>query len=247
MIRSKDSHKIKEARELLKKRQAAPVEGKKLVLEILQTELKPLALFLREEDSEIESLAQKKGINPLFVTEKLLKSLSELKTPPGQLLLVKPPSWMERNWKRVVILERVQDPTNVGSIIRTAYCLGYDAIYSDLETAYPYTGKVIRTSSGYALRIPFLRIKDLRQKIRLLAKQLEIIGTFPENGEPLEGFRTGKNFAVVFGNESQGISSELNSLIKRRISIPMKRGESLSVSASAAIILYFLSKSQSFP
>lgn len=247
MIKNIDNRKIKEARELLKERKAIPVEGKKLVIETLQSGLKVHYFFLTEEDREIESAAKRKGIKPLYITERLLRSLSELKTPPGQLLIVEPPLWEERRWKKVVVLDKVQDPTNVGSIIRTAYCMGYDAVYSDFQTAHPYTSKVIRVSSGYALKLPFFRIKSLEEELISWAHTMEIIGTFPEGGQPIEGFVPKREFAVIFGNESKGISPKLYPIINRKVSIPMARGDSLSVSASAAIILYHLSKSQSSP
>lgn len=245
MIKNRDNRKIKEVRELLKERKAVPVEGKKLVIEVLQTELRPLFLFLTEEDREIEFIAKKRGLKPLYITERLLKSLSELKTPPGQLLILELPSWEEKRWEKVVVLDKVQDPTNVGSIIRTAYCMGYDAVYSDIQTAHPYTSKVIRASSGYALKLPFFRMKGLKEKLASWAHTMDIIGTFPEGGHSIENFVPEKEFAVIFGNESKGISPELSTLINKKISVPMKRGNSLSVSASAAIILYHLSKNQS--
>ena len=241
MIKSKDNPKIKEARKLIKEGRAIKIEGRKIIFEVLKEGLSPIFLFLTEKDPKLETLTQSSGGTVLFVKKNVLKSLSSLKTPQGQILLVKPPRWEEKSWKYVIILERVQDPTNLGSIIRTAYCLGYDAIYSDEETASPYSPKVLRSSSGYALKMPFFRVKNLEKKIiELRNKEFPIIGTFPKGGVSPEEMGQLDKFAIIFGNEGQGISQKLQNLLTERITLKMKQGESLNVSASAAIILYLL-------
>ncbi len=229
--------RAKEARELLKERQAVALEGKHLVLDGLSWGLKPIFLFISKKEPEVIEKAREKGLEPIFVGPRVMKTLSTLKTPPGHLLLVEPPVWKETDFSKVVVLEQVQDPTNVGSILRTAYCLGYDAVYTDESSAHPFSPKVVRSSAGYSLKIPVFRV-NIFEKMKQWRNRGEVLGTFPKEGkkpEPLKG-----KFAVVFGNESRGISREMGNLISRRITIPMKRGESLGVAASAAIVLYLL-------
>ncbi len=229
--------KVKEARELLKNREAVPLEGKHLVADGLRWGLKPLYLFLSKEDPQVIALAEKRGISPIFIGERAMRSLSSLKTPPGELLLVAPPQWKEEDFSKIVVLEEVQDPTNVGSILRTAYCLGYDAVYIDAHSAHPFSPKTVRASAGYSLRMPVFRVA-LPEKLREWKGRKRILGTFPKGGEAPKPLK--EDFVLIFGNESRGISPQLSQLVERKLTIPMERGESLGVAASAAILLYLL-------
>ncbi len=228
---------VQEAKKLLKERLAVALEGRHLVLDGLSWGLKPIYLFLTKEEPAVLSEAEKRGIEPIFISEKNMAKLSSLKTPPGELLLVEPPSWKEGNFQKIVVLEAVQDPTNAGSIIRTAYCLGYDALYIDTASAHPFSSKTVRASAGYSLKIPVFRT-SLKEKLQGWKGKFSILGTFPSGGQPPE--KTSPPFAVVFGNESRGISSELAEVLDQKISITMERGESLGVASAAAIILYIL-------
>ncbi len=228
---------VREARKLLKERLAVPLEGRNLVLDSLRWGLRPIYLFMTKEEPSLVAEAERRGIKPIFISEKNMARLSSLKTPPGELLLVEPPSWEEGNFRKIVVLETVQDPTNVGSILRTAYCLGYDAVYTDIVSAHPFSPKTVRASAGYSLKIPVFRT-ELREKILGWKGKFSIVGTFPSAGQPPE--KISLPFAVVFGNESRGISPQIFRLMDRKISLPMQRGESLGVASAAAIILYLL-------
>ncbi len=229
--------RLREARELLKNREAVPLEGKHLVIDGLRWGLKPLYLFLSKEEPEILALAEERGIFPIFIGERAMRSLSSLKTPPGELLLVAPPLWKEEDFSKIVVLEEVQDPINAGSILRTAYCLGYHAVYTDTHSAHPFSSKTVRASAGYSLRIPVFRVA-LPEKLKEWKGKKRILGTFPRRGHEPKPLR--EDFVLVFGNESRGISPQMSELVESRITIPMERGESLGVAASAAILLYLL-------
>jgi len=228
---------VQEARKLLQERAVVPLEGRHLVLDGLNWGLKPVYLFLSREDPEVIKRAENIGIKPVLISEKNMARLSSLKTPPGEILLVEPPLWKEEDFKRVVVLEGVQDPTNVGSIIRTAYCLGYDAVFTDETSAHPFSPKTVRASAGYSLRMPTFR-RNLLETLKSWKGNRKILGTFPSGGDSPASPEGG--FAVVFGNESRGIGKETENLLDQRISISMERGESLGVASAAAIILYLL-------
>lgn len=242
-ITSAENKKLKEARRLLEEREALILEGEKLVLELLERKRGIIFLFLADDEdfSEVVKKAENIGIEPIFMPRRLFKKISDLKTPPGVALIYEKPRWKERITTdyKALLLDRVQDPTNVGTILRSAYSFGVNAVYLSEGCASPWGEKVVRASAGAVIRLPVFERQNLEKKLEEFTKrEFKILGAYPEGGFAPWGVDLTPPWALVVGNESRGISPELLRFITTKITIPMKKGESLNVAVSASIILY---------
>jgi len=140
----------------------------------------------------------------------------------------------------VVLLDELQDPHNVGAIIRSAAAFGASAILMPEHNQSPITGTVIKTSAGMAFRIPIVRIGNVNQTIRLLKEH-----RFWTYGLVMDGTATPKDTVFdtptlfVVGNESTGIREKTLELCDVTLSIPMYPGcESLNASVAISVVLY---------
>ena len=140
----------------------------------------------------------------------------------------------------ILILDRIQDPGNIGTMIRTAVAAGYGMIIAVKGTADIYSAKVLRATAGMIFDIPFAYIDSPSELADLLRNSgWRIVVTDPAGGRPYyeEDLRDG--IALVIGNEGNGVSDEVMALADIRITLPMKGGiESLNAAAAAAILMY---------
>lgn len=140
----------------------------------------------------------------------------------------------------VLVLDRVQDPGNLGTMIRTAVAAGYSMIIAVRGTADVYSQKVLRATAGMIFDIPVKYVDDaqkLRDTLKVLAKR--IVVTTVDGGRPYFEENLKNGIALVIGNEGNGVSQEVLNIADVRVTIPM-RGEieSLNVAVSAAILMY---------
>jgi tRNA G18 (ribose-2'-O)-methylase SpoU len=141
----------------------------------------------------------------------------------------------------VVVLPDVQDPTNLGSIIRSAAALGADAVLLGGKCADPLSRRVLRVSMGAALHLPVSESRDLAADLaRLAGAGYELVATVLDPGaEPLEGVACPDKLALLLGSEGHGLEVEWQRLCARRVTIPMQPGiDSLNVSVAAAVFLH---------
>ena len=140
----------------------------------------------------------------------------------------------------ILVLDRIQDPGNIGTMIRTAAAAGYGMIIAVKGTADIYSAKVLRATAGMIFDIPFVYIGSASELADLMRKAgKRIVVTDPAGGRPYyeEDLRAG--IALVIGNEGNGISSEIMALADVRVTLPMKGStESLNAAAAAAILMY---------
>lgn len=138
----------------------------------------------------------------------------------------------------VCILDCIQDPGNLGTIIRSAVAFNIDTIIMSPDTVDLYNEKVIRATEGMIFNMNFIR-NDLSEEIKKLkANGYTIYGTDVRNGKNLKEIAFSKNNAIIIGNEGQGMSSYLEDLCDSNIYIPINSCESLNASVAASIIFY---------
>ena len=140
----------------------------------------------------------------------------------------------------ILVLDRVQDPGNLGTMIRTAVAAGYSMIIAVRGTADVYSQKVLRATAGMIFDIPVKYVdnaQELRDTLKVLAKR--IVVTTVDGGRPYFGENLKSGIALVIGNEGNGVSQEVLDIADVRVTIPM-RGEieSLNAAVSAAILMY---------
>ena len=202
------------------------VETKHLVLEAYKTGvIKELIL----EANEIFPL----DVKTLYVSKEVLKKLSSLDNPPTVMAVV------EKIGEKVLILDKIQDPGNLGTIIRSAVAFNIDTIICSKDTVDVYNPKVVRSSQGMMFHIPIL-IEDTEKIIKeLKEKDYKIIGTKVTNGHDVRTSSIYSHFALVIGNEGQGISKNIEELCDEYLYIKMNENcESLNASVAASILLY---------
>lgn len=174
--------------------------------------------------------------------------LSDLDSPQGILAVVRQPTWNEEmvlGQPSVLGIygENLQDPTNVGAIIRTAAALNASALWLTHESVDIYHPKVVRATSGVLLALPIFTVKDIsgliRQGCQVFAAEVAGDGTIPID----DIHQVPWKLVLAVGNESRGLSHEIRLQASTRFTIPLSRDvESLNVAATVAIATFFFSR-----
>lgn len=155
---------------------------------------------------------------------------SPMKNSPGPVFTVKPPVFGEKEISSAIILENVQDPGNVGTVIRTAYALGIDCVYLCGDCASLHNTKTIRASMGaiFKQRVKVNELPELPIYAAVLAEDAIEIGKVNI-----------KNAAVAIGSEGHGLSKELIAKCAKKVIIPMQPGaESLNAAIAASLFMW---------
>ena len=185
------------------------------------------------------------------VTEKEMKQLSDTVTPQGIIALVRQrrpkglSELLEIAAKKqrpglMLILECVQDPGNVGTILRSAEAAGADGVICDRGCADVYAPKVVRSTMGAVLRLPVLSVEDVRTAAKRLSEEgYEVLAAHLRASEDYDRTDLTKASCILIGNESRGLSAELTETATRLIRIPMEgRAESLNAAVAASVIMF---------
>ena len=208
------------------------VEGKKSCLELLKSKFKIVATFVTDEKLITEFP------NATIISEKDASRLSQLKSHSSVICVAKIPkkNISENNDNSTILfLDSINDPGNLGTIIRTLDWFGFTNLYCSTHSVDVYNSKVIMASMGSVFRVnvQYLNFEELIAKF----PNHNIYGTFL-NGNNLYKYKIEKNSIVIMGNESNGISSVIEKKVTNRIMIPGSgKAESLNVSTATAIIL----------
>lgn len=228
--------KIKQIRSLQQKKcrdehHLFVVEGEKMVLELLNSI--PDQIEYCVTTPEFEAL---KDFNVLFYqcNQEDLKRCSSLKTPNKVLAVVRKLKFPEQNSSFILALDSVQDPGNMGTIMRLADWFGVEQIICSNTTVDCYNPKVIQASMGAFLRVK-VEYVDLKQYLSTV--DLPVYGALLE-GENIYKQTLKPKGILLLGNEGNGISTEIQSFISHPVSIPRKgSAESLNVSIATGILL----------
>ena len=243
IIQSKQNASIKSARKLLQRKHRKTsylLEGWHLFEEAKASGADILQVFVLEEMADrVANIAKVKLVSP-----EVLKELCETQTPQGIVAEVakQTQALPDSLSGKYLLLEDVQDPYNVGTIIRTADAAGFDCVVTSAKTADIYNEKVLRGSMGSVFHLPVYQVESLLDYVQQLKNQsITIIGTSLTGSslwerEPLSG-----SFAIVMGNESKGMSHEMGECCDILLKIPiLGQAESLNVATAAGIIMYDL-------
>ena len=211
------------------------VEGEHLVLEAYKNGV--LKELILEENTKLNL-----NVETNYATYNVLKYISSLDTPNKIIGICEK---LNKNLvgNRVLILDDIQDPGNLGTIIRSAVAFNIDTIVLSKNTVDLYNPKVIRATQGMIFHINIIE-KNLTEFIsNLKQNQYKIFSTNVVNGKNIKIVEKGEKFAIIVGNEGKGVSNEVNSLCDEFIYIEMNnKCESLNVAVATSIILYELSR-----
>ena len=169
-----------------------------------------------------------------------MKKLSDLKSTPRVLGVVSMKETKDLG-NKIVLLDNVQDPGNAGTIIRNAVAFGVDTIIFSKESVNPYNEKVVRSAQGMIFNVNII-VDDLSKRIKeIKEKNIKVIGTSLKTKRNVSSMPKYEKYAVVFGNEGNGMSDEISKMCDVLYKIGMdNKCESLNVGVSCGIILYKL-------
>lgn len=178
------------------------------------------------------------GVEVYEVTADILRKLTSLVSKETLLGVCRYVVKQKITGDRLVVLDQVQDPGNLGTIIRSALSFGYDGIVLSHTCVDLYNEKVIRSTQGAIFHIPVYR--DVLTKVlpELQKQGIHLYVTSLHEAKPLRTIEKKERFALVFGNEGQGVSEEVLALGNESIMIEMKTFESLNVAVAASICMY---------
>lgn len=194
-------------------------------------------------DTNIESnILEDDKINKYQITKEIMNKISSLESPSAYLGLVKKLPTLNYG-NRLLILDNIQDPGNLGTIIRSAVAFNLDTLILSNDCVDLYNDKTIRSSEGMLFKLNILR-KDLNTFLtELKNNNYTIYGTDVVNGSIVGEIKFPKKYAIIIGNEGKGLKSTLKNLVDQNIYIPMSfNAESLNAGIAASIIMYEMSK-----
>lgn len=186
-----------------------------------------------------------------IVPEKLFKEISDTQTPQGVLAVLKKREFafndVIEQGNSLVILDSLQDPGNVGTIIRTADAAGVSAVLMSKGCVDLYSPKVLRSTMGSVFHMPIFEGLHINETISMLKQSgYKVIAShLAGENNYFEEDLTGKS-AIIIGNEANGISDETAQLADRLVKIPMPgKAESLNVSVAASVMIYEIVRQRS--
>lgn len=243
VITSKSNNLIKKAKKLLKKKyrdHSYLIEGWHLFEEAEKAGAKFLNIFVLEDYADRVSHFSM----VTYVTPEILKELTDSKTPQGIIAELAMPSLPLENLKvgRYLVLEDVQDPGNVGTMIRTADAAGLDGVLISEKSADIYNQKTLRSMQGSHFHLPIWRtdVYEACQKLQNLDVPL-IATTLSKESVSYKTIEHNGNFALVMGNEGNGISDSMTKQADILAHIIMPgQAESLNVAVATGIVLFQL-------
>ncbi len=179
------------------------------------------------------------------ISENVCKHISDTKTPQGVIAVAEQTKrnledllTLEEN-PLLIILENLQDPGNLGTILRTAEGAGVTGIIMNKETVDPYNPKVIRSTMGTIFRVPFVIVDDLEPVLKQLSKAGINSYAAHLKGKSFYEEDYQKGTAFLIGNEGNGLSDRIANLAGHKIKIPMKgKVESLNAAIASTVLVY---------
>lgn len=207
------------------------VEGEHLVLEAIKSKLVKYVIVCEDYDFDYD--------NKIVVSNRVLKHISNLDNPSGIMAVCNKPESKDIG-NKIIVLDNIQDPGNLGTIIRSSVAFNFDTIVISKNSVDIYNSKVIRATQGMLFKVNII-VADLEEFINGISSEYKIIGTNVINGKKIKEFKNVEKFAIIMGNEGQGLSSKVAQLCHENIYIPMSKNcESLNVGVAASIIMYEL-------
>ncbi|PLS16938.1 RNA methyltransferase [Bacillus sp. M6-12] len=246
-IQSAKNPTVKQWKKLLSKKER-DLSGKYLIegFHLVEEALKERDIVLEviiSEGTELPAGFKLDGAEVTYVSEEVMKAVSDTESPQGIAAVCEQKALSLNNieGKTFLLIDAVQDPGNIGTMIRTADAAGIDAVVLGEGCADPYNPKVIRSTQGSIFHLPVFKGNLMELIAQLKEKDIPVYGTSLENAAPFEKSEKSHEFALLVGNEGGGVRKELLAETDMNLYIPIHgRSESLNVAVAAGILLYHL-------
>lgn len=252
VISSKDNETVKQIRKLKDKKYRDQtgqyiVEGIKLLREAIEENAKITTIVVCDDCEKNGTLDKKllyeiAKFNCIYVTEKVFNLLTDVSNPQGVLAVIeKNNTRAEINWDEdlILVLDNVQDPGNIGTILRTLDSANLKQIIISKGSGDVYNPKVVRSTMGAIFRVNVIESDNIADTIKEIKKhKYTVMATDLYTDSSIYDEKYNK-CAIVIGNEANGVSKEVLELADKKIKIPMLgKTESLNASVATGIILY---------
>ena len=215
----------------------ALIEGPHLLAAALQHGVRPVTVLVTEEGAADAEIAALLPANAVMLGKGVFRAIVDSDTPQGVAAEIGILSSPSRGSGRTVFLEGIQDPANVGAIMRSAAAFGIGRVVLDRACADPWSPRALRAGAGGHFALAIAETSDLAAEIE--AFKGTVACTVPRGGMALADAPLDRGAAWIFGAEGSGLSDEIIRRADVRVTIPMAAGaESLNVAAAAAICLY---------
>ncbi len=252
VITSKDNELIKHIKKLKDKKERDLsneyiIEGIKLIQEAIQENAKIKQIIICDDCEKTESIPKDLMYEIakqecIYVTNKIFETITEVMNPQGILAIIEKQSkeiQIDDKQDIILALDDIQDPGNLGTILRTADSIGLTQILVSKGTADCYNPKVVRSTMGAIFRVKIIECEDLVKTLKEIKKhKFEIVVSSLQTDNSIYDINYHKK-VIVIGNEANGVKKEIQDLADKKIKIPMLgKTESLNASVATGIILY---------
>lgn len=237
---------IKELLRMKKSGQFVFFEGFHTLEEALRAGYLPDLILLKNEEMLENAIFHNKvfieickNLKFIIVKEEVIKRLSSERSPTGIISVGRLPEQKEFGPSPWIYLDRIQDPGNLGTILRSSLAFGCGGVFLSEDSCSVYNSKVIRSSAGAIFKVPFRR-QSFNEIINEMKDSLEIFSFSPRATTPFFNCEFKERALLVFGNEGSGISDDIIGTSNKTVFIPTQSVESLNVAMSINIVLSFL-------
>ena len=220
------------------------VEGRKNVLDLLQSEIKVHSIYVTSSQSEVL---------PSSWTDEVIwecspndfQRFSYLKSPDGIAAVAHFPEIpSEQRYRKILLLEDINDPGNLGTLLRTADWFDMDAVYISSKTTDPFSPKAVQAAKGSLFRLPLYQV-DLRDVLERFIRNGFSIFAMEMDGKSLDEVEGQEPFGILLGNEANGLRKETMNLATDRVRIPKASSgpiDSLNVGIAGSIAMFALTQ-----
>ena len=251
-ITSKENEFIKHIKKLRDKKyrditNSYIVEGIKLVEEAIQENVIIKQIVLCDDCEKNEAISKELMYEIaknecVYVPKNIFKYLSEVQTPQGILAIIEKnnsSTQIDYTQDIIVALDNIQDPGNLGTILRTIDSVGITQVLVSKETADCYNPKVVRSTMGAIFRVKIIECEDLEKTLKEIKKhKFKVVVSSLQAEDTIYQIEYHKK-VIIIGNESNGVEEKIQNIADKKIKIPMiGKTESLNASVATGIILY---------
>lgn len=251
-ITSKDNELIKHIRKLKDKKYRDEsneyvVEGVKLVEEAVKENAKIKQIIVCEDTTRTYEIPthimyEIAKYECVYVTDKIFASITQVTNPQGIMAIIEKgdtDAQIDYTQDIIVALDDVQDPGNLGTILRTVDSIGLNQIIVSKGTADAFNSKVVRSTMGAIFRVKIIEVENLPQSIKEMRRHhFKLMVTSLQTENSIYDIKFNKKI-IVIGNESNGVSKEIQEMADEKAKIPMLgKTESLNASVAAGVVMY---------
>ena len=252
IISSKDNELIKHIKKLKDKKHRDEsneyiIEGVKLIEEAVKENARIKKIIVCEDTTRTYEIPthimyEIAKYECVYVTDKIFASITQVTNPQGIMAIIEKgdtDAQIDYTQDILVALDDVQDPGNLGTILRTVDSIGLNQIIVSKGTADAFNSKVVRSTMGAIFRVKIIEVENLPQAIKEMRRHhFKLMVTSLQTDNSIYDIQFNKKI-IVIGNESNGVSKEIQEMADEKAKIPMLgKTESLNASVAAGVVMY---------